>query len=409
MKEPHAQPLKDQPLRVLELIARLNIGGPAVVVLDLAAGLDQRRFRVEVAAGRVGPGEAQMDFWAEARGIKWTHVPGLSPELGAGNATALVFIRRLLCQRTPDVLHTHTAKAGTLGRLAALGLGPDRPRKIHTFHGHIFSGYFSPLKSRMFLTVERALARVTDRVVVLSQEQAEEIGRTYRVCPPHKIVVIPIGLDLKPFQKATAGRLREKLGIDPETFLIGFIGRLTAIKDPLLLLHALAGLQGMLKRPTALMMVGEGELSGRFEAEAERLGLADRVHRLGWQKSMAEVYAALDVLALTSRNEGLPLVLIEALAAGRPVVATNVGGVPSLLGLRRAPTAADFAVGERGLVFNAGDLAGLLKALMWLGENKSQAADLAAAGRRYVNRCHEQERFLQAHAELYEAVSGRGR
>ncbi|MBW1714121.1 MAG: glycosyltransferase [Deltaproteobacteria bacterium] len=378
------------PVKVLELIARLNIGGPAVLVIDLAAGLTGRDFEVKLAAGRVGPGEAQMDFWANSR--------------GQGNLAAFKEIVRLLRQTSPHILHTHTAKAGALGRLAGMSLGRGRPRMIHTFHGHVFSGYFSPLKTRLFIFIERFLARKTDRVVVLSEEQAEEICRLYRICGRDKISVIPVGLDLEPFQAARPGGLRESLGIGPDVFLIGFIGRLTKIKDPLTLLRALVRVSGQTEQPVGLVIVGQGELEREVRAEAGRLGLKD-VHFLGWQEGAAEIYPDLDLLALTSVNEGLPLVLIEALAAGRPVVSTPVGGVPELLGLTDRPGPGRFAQAQRGLFFQTGDISGLTQAIKWAITHYKAALELAQAGQDYVASRHSREGFLQAHAELYRSLA----
>jgi len=395
-----------RPVRVLELIARLNIGGPAVLVIDLAAGLDPARFQVSLAAGRVGPGEDQMDFWAEARKIQWHQVPGLSPELGSGNLIAFRAISRLLARERPDVLHTHTAKAGALGRLAALRQGAGRPRLVHTFHGHVFAGYFSPPKSRLFLAIERFLARRSDCLIVLSQEQAEDICRRYRVCSSEKVRVIPAGLDLEPFTRARPGGLRASLGLAPEVFLIGFVGRLTKVKDPLTLIRALAELKARLARPAALAIIGDGELRGPVEAEAARLGVSEAVLFLGWRQDMPQVYADLDALVLASLNEGLPLVLLEALAAGRPVVATPVGGVPSLLGLAQELAGNGFVRGARGLAFSVGRPEGLAQALTWVIAHQNEALALGLAGREYVMARHGREAFLTAHTELYRSLAG---
>ena len=214
------------------MIARLNIGGPAVLVIDLASGLDKDRFDITLAAGEVKAGEDQMDFWANNHKIDWISVPGLSPELAKGNLTAWRAVRRLVKQVKPDILHTHTAKAGTIGRLAVMGLGRQRPKVVHTFHGHVLSGYFSEWKSGLFNRIERWLAKSTDRVIVLSQEQADDICQLYRVCPPDKTRVIPNGLDFTRFLEAEPGSLRTELGLGPDQFLLGFVGRLTQIKNP---------------------------------------------------------------------------------------------------------------------------------------------------------------------------------
>ena len=392
------------PPLVVQLIARLNIGGPAVLVLDLAAGLEDQGFRVLVAAGQVGPGEAQMDFWADARNIDWTPIRGLSPALGQGNWSSLKDVSGLLSQERPAILHTHTAKAGTIGRLAGLGQRAARPKLVHTFHGHVFKGYFPPLKTRLFLLVERFLAGRTDRVVVLSREQAADICRTYRICGQDKVAVIPAGLDLEPFLKARPGGLRAGLGLGPETFLAGFVGRLTAIKDPLTLVRGVARAASGSDRPLALVLAGGGEMEAEIKAEAQRLGLT--AFFLGWREGAADLYPELDLLILPSLNEGLPLVLIEALAAACPVAATPVGGVPSLLNMGKLPGQSEFVPAERGLLFPVGDREGLARALVYALEHGPELGRMASAGQEHVLAEHSREGFLKAHADLYRSLLG---
>jgi len=392
------------PSLVIELIARLNIGGPAVLVLDLAAGLDPKEFQVLVAAGKVGPGEAQMDFWAKARNIRWTPVRGLSPALGEGNLSSLRDVFKILSRQKPRILHTHTAKAGTVGRLAALGRGPARPRLVHTFHGHVFRGYFPPLKTRLFLAVERLLARFTDRVVVLSQEQAADICRVFRICREEKVAVIPAGLDLEAFRRAGPGGLKNRLGLGAETFLVGFVGRLTAIKDPMTLLRGMAKARDRSPRPLALVLAGGGEMEAEVKAEAARLGLP--AFFLGWREGTADLYPELDLLVLSSRNEGLPLVLIEALAAARPVASTPVGGVPGLLDMGKLPDHGSFTPAQRGLLFPVGDEEGLARAVLWSLEHRPELTRMALAGQSHVLARHGREGFLRAHADLYRDLLG---
>jgi glycosyltransferase involved in cell wall biosynthesis len=393
-------------ITILELIARLNIGGPAVLVLDLAAGLPQQEFDIRVAAGKVGPGEATMDFWANARNISWTQVPGLSPELGDGNITALRALSSLLREIGPDVLHTHTAKAGSLGRAAGIkarwGARRSIPRLVHTFHGHVFKGYFSPLKTRLFLSVERFLARFTDRIIVLSEEQARDIGKVYRICPEEKIRIIPVGLEMAPFVESFGVEFRESLGISPYTFVIGSIGRLTAIKDHRTLLRGVALAARKVAPPLALVIVGQGELEEEIREEAVALGVD--IHFAGWRQGTADLLPSFDLVALTSLNEGLPLVLLEALAAGRPVVSTPVGGVPSLFSMGDAPIANGFTATERGLLFPVGDSEGLAQAILWVTAHLNQSLEMARRGQHYVIHRHNQEKYLDAHAQLYRGL-----
>lgn len=391
-------------IKVLHLIARMNIGGPAVLVCDLAAGLPRDRFEVRIGAGAVGEGETQMDFQAQAQGVYWETLEGLSPSLARGNLTGLRSIRRIINEFRPDIIHTHTAKAGALGRLGAL-IGSGKYKIIHTFHGHVFRGYFSPLKTKAFLAVEKFLARRTDAVVVLSREQADDICREFGVCNLNRIRTIPIGLDLDPFRTGEAGFLRDKLGISPNVFLVGFVGRLTGIKDPVTMIRGVAEAAAGSDRRIELVIFGQGDLEEQAREEAGRHPHF-KVHFYGWIEGTSRIYKDLDLVVLASANEGLPLVLVESLAAGTPVISTPVGGVPSLLNMGKYPDNQPFAFAERGLVFPIGDSGGLSRGIEWVITHKNEATELAELGREHVLARHSRERFIRDHISLYESLAG---
>jgi glycosyltransferase involved in cell wall biosynthesis len=228
------------------------------------------------------------------------------------------------------VVHTHTAKAGTLGRLAAILAGV--PVRVHTFHGHVLGGgYFSRWKTRLFLEIERQLARGTTRLVVLTQRQAREMSEALRVAPRAKFEVIPLGLELDRFgavdrSEQARRRARAALGIPEQAKTVGIVGRLVPIKNHEGFLQAIAADARLLG-----IVVGSGEREVDLKALAGRLGVSDRLLWLGWRRDLPEVYAALDALALPSHDEGTPVAVLEALAAGLPVVARDVGGVGEVL------------------------------------------------------------------------------
>ena len=256
------------------------------------------------------------------------HVPLVRPLRPATDVRALAAVRRLLVETGATVLHTHMAKAGTVGRLARHSLpGRNRIRTVHTFHGHVLDGYFSPAVQRAFVEVERRLAARTDALVAVSDEVRDALLEL-RIGRPGQYQVIPYGLDLGRFLavEAPSGSLRGSLGLGPEVPLVGTLGRLVAIKDHATLLAAMAHLPGV-----HLAVVGDGELRPALEAQAAGLGLAGRVHFTGWSADVPGALADLDVVVLTSRNEGTPMALIEAAAAARPVVATRVGGVAAVV------------------------------------------------------------------------------
>lgn len=316
---------------MVRIIARLNVGGPARHVLLLAEGLRARGFETTVLHGDVDVGETPLQGareLAERGGFGLQRIPGLGPQIAPlQDARALAGLVAALRRERPAIVHTHTAKAGALGRLAARIAGV--PVVVHTFHGHVLDHYFSPTGSRLVQLAERGLTRLSERLVTLSPRLRDELAHRYKVAAPEDIVVVPLGRDLAPFQAAARGALRGPLGLGDDALLIGAVGRLVPIKDLGLLVQAFAELAPAHPR-AHLVLVGDGVSRGELEAHAARLGIAARVHFLGWRDDLPPVYADLDVVALTSKNEGTPLAIVEAFASGRPVVATAVGGVPDM-------------------------------------------------------------------------------
>jgi glycosyltransferase involved in cell wall biosynthesis len=238
----------------------------------------------------------------------------------------------------PRIVHTHMAKAGLLGRVAATafnwtrGAAP-RVRVVHTYHGHVLEGYFSPLATRVFIMLERLLATRSDRLIAISPAIRRELIERYRIGAPGQYRVVPLGFDLSAFaavdgeQRAAA---RAHFGLASDVPVVSTVGRLTAIKQPRLFLETLAAL-ARTRRELVALVAGDGELRAESEAYAATLGIADRVKWLGWRRDLATIYGASDVFLLTSRNEGTPVVLIEAMASAVPGVSTDVGGVKDVI------------------------------------------------------------------------------
>jgi glycosyltransferase involved in cell wall biosynthesis len=320
------------------VIARLNVGGVAVHIAQLTAGLDSQRFSQLVVTGAEGKGEASMLPAVRARGVDPLIIPELGREIRPrDDLVALAKLVYAFRRWRPDVVETHTAKAGTLGRVAALVAGV--PVRVHVFHGHVFQGFFGPRETRVFLEIERRLARVTTAIVALSEDQREEL-LDYGVGRPEQIKVIPLGLDLGPYLEVPrlAGGLRAELGLAgvpaTEAPLVGIVSRLVPTKAHEVFLAGAARILAEL--PGAHFVVagdGEPERRAMLEAMAARPPLAGRVHFLGWRSRevLRAVYADLDLLTTTSDAEGTPVVIIEGMTAGLPVVATDVGGVRSLV------------------------------------------------------------------------------
>lgn len=321
--------------RVVRIQSRICVGGPALHSILLSEGLSYRsgaRYDTTLLSGALEPGERSMAPYAAARGVSFETIDSMrrpvSPKL---DARAVVETRRRLRSLRPTIVHTHTAKAGAVGRTAARLAGV--PIVLHTFHGHVFDGYFSPKKAQAFVAAERGLAKLSDRILAISKQQKKDLVEKYRIASEDKITVVPLGVDLDRFADVSAesrGALRTELGLTDGTPLVVAVGRIVPIKRFDLLLDAFERVLAHV--PNAhLALAGDGAPEDRQALERRAAPFADRVHFLGWRQDLDRLYADADVLALTSDNEGTPVTVIEALASGLPVVATKVGGVEDVV------------------------------------------------------------------------------
>jgi glycosyltransferase involved in cell wall biosynthesis len=408
-------------MKILRIIARLNVGGPARHVVWLTDGLRSNGYDTMLVTGVVPPGEDDMTYFAQSAGVTPHVIPQMSREISLRDALASWKIFRLMLRERPDLVHTHTAKAGTVGRVAGLlyrWLTPaaliGKPRAcrfVHTYHGHVFHSYYGPVKTKLFLTIERALARlVTDRIIVVSEQQRREIHEDFRVGTPEQYAVVPLGLDLSLFSdwQAKRSRLREELSASDDELFIGIVGRLTEIKNHAMFLRAAARVKELNRsagdqRHVRFVIIGDGSLRGTLEEQAEELRLADDVVFLGTREDPEFFYPALDVVALTSHNEGTPLTLIEAMASERPVVATAVGGVVDLLGAKLAD-GDGYTVCERGISVKSGDVEGFAQSLKRLVRDEGLRKDLSGRGREFVARNYAKERLINDISSLYEQL-----
>ncbi len=384
-----------RPIRIARVIARLNVGGPALHVSLLSANLPAEAFETRLFVGAVAPDEREMIEVLEPARIPLTRIPELGRAVRArDDAVALARLTNELRRYKPDIVHTHTAKAGALGRIA--GLICRVPRLVHTFHGHVFEGYFSPVMSRTVITVERTLARLTDTVITISPRQYEDITERFRIVPAHKARVIPLGFDLTPFLNAGVhrGRLRAELGISSDVTIVACVGRLVPIKDCALLLRAFA----LVRSRAVLVLAGDGSERRTLEALARDLGIHERVYFLGFRTSLERLLADVRVVALSSKNEGTPVALIEGLAAGCIPVATSVGGVADVLENGKYGRLVDSRAPE--------DFARALDEVLNPSSPYSSGFS-AEAGRRYVQKKYGLERLVLDHAKLYRDLLAR--
>ena len=382
-----------EPVRVLRVIARLNKGGPALHVAYLSAGLAERSYETTLVAGSLARGEGSMAYVAEERGVEVVALPDLHREISPlRDLRAAHRLASLIRKTRPHILHTHTAKAGAVGRTAALLAGTARPPiVVHTFHGHVLRGYFGPASSGFFRLLERSLASTTTALVAVSPEVRDDLV-ALGVAPVEKFTVIRLGVELAERvdpSPDTRGRARRMMGIPAERFTVGWIGRMTAVKrtgDVVLAFKRLLESGA----DTCLCLVGDGPDREATEQLAHDLGIVDRCLFLGYQDDVAPFYAAFDALVLPSANEGTPVSAIEALAGGRPVVATRVGGVPDVV-----------RDGIDGYLVEPGNVDALAERLGRLAADPELAARMGEAGRERVLDRYSVERLVDDVDDLY--------
>jgi glycosyltransferase involved in cell wall biosynthesis len=389
-------------VKILRVIARLNMGGPALHVAYLTAGLRDRGYDTTLIAGTLARGEDSMAFVAEELGIHVLRIEELGREISpVRDLLATIRLARAIRRERPQILHTHTAKAGTVGRMAALLAGSRRPPVVvHTFHGHVLRGYFGPVRSRFFLALERWLARHTTALIAVGPQVRDDLV-ALGVAPADRFTVIRLGIELeervRPSENGRA-ETRRYLGVPDERFVVGWVGRMTAVKRTDDVLEAFRCLResGV---DACLCLVGDGPDRDRLERRATELGVVRDTLFLGYQEDVSPYYAAFDALILPSANEGTPVSVIEALAAETPVVATRVGGVPDVV-----------REGEDGFLVDIGATDELAERLARLARDPNLRRRLGKSGRRRVLDRYAVARLLDDVDRLYRellATSGR--
>ena len=382
-------------IKVLRIIARLNIGGPAIHTILLAEGLDRSRFETILLTGTAEKNEGDMFYLAEEKGVRPVIIPELARALNLRND--IIAFWKLFClikRERPDIIHTHTAKAGTLGRLAgmlfkvAYVLRPTsyHLKLVHTFHGHVLHSYFGRIKSVLFIWIERFLAIFTDRIIAVSESVKKDLTALKVACP-HKIVTIPLGLELEKYLNI------ENNGLGTRDYKsVGIIGRLVPVKNHKMFLNCAKKVKdtlGLAQR-IKFLIVGDGPLRQELETYAERLGIKENVNFTGWIKDLDKIYSKLDIAVLTSLNEGTPVALIEAQAAGLPCVAINVGGVANVV-----------EEGKSGFLIPGQDIERFSQALIRLLNDSALMKSMGEYGKNKVKDKFSKERLFKDIESLY--------
>ena len=384
---------------IARVIARLNIGGPAIQAIAMTEAFQKKGYRAILLTGEVPEGEGSMEYLAEERGVAPVKLGTMSRRISwRKDLSTLWQLIRIFRRERPLVVHTHTAKAGTVGRLAAIVAGV--PVRVHTFHGHVFQGYFSPAVTRLFLGIERFLARHTDCIIAISESQKRDLVHTYQVAQAERISVVPLGFDLDSFLAVNGrvGELRDLQGCKKDSFLVGWVGRLTAIKDPGLFLHCARDLARNFHE-LRFAVIGDGELRSYCEELVQAENLSARVSFTGWQQHLDRIYADLDLVVLTSLNEGTPLSLLEAMASGKAFVSTDVGGVRDLM-VGSARRQDGFEIFENGILVPR-DREVLSRAVAYLVKNPEMLRSMGESGRDFVRVRFSNQRLADDLESLY--------
>ncbi len=393
------QPIQRNNKKVLRVITRLNIGGPSIQAVSLTARLKAFGYNSLLVHGALSPGEGDMGYLLRREGVEALKLQKLQRSVNPKtDFDAACQLYRLLCDFEPDVVHTHTAKAGALGRLAArfynLTHGRRHPvRIVHTYHGHVFDGYFGKRSTAVFLGLERWLARWTDRIIAISPRIADEISKRYAIGRSDQVCSIRLGFDLAPFVRIDDNMRRasrERFVVPDGTLVVTTVGRLTEIKKHDLFLEMSKRVFSS-RQDVLFFIVGDGELRDELESIVSALGIEPVVRFLGWRQDLATIYAASDLFVLTSRNEGTPVALIEAMASGIPGISTDVGGVRDVITSPSVGSVVPFGDAEA--------LAGSVLSLLAAGTAERRAMGMRA--RDVVSKRFTMDRLVEEIADLY--------
>jgi len=366
-------------IKTIHIITRLDKGGSAENTLLTVMGLDREIYDVVLVHGlSIESNMAEDEFRAvekslmdvEKEGVRVITIPSLVRRIHLFyDLRAFFALIKILRNERPDIVHTHTSKAGILGRWAAFFVRV--PVIIHTPHGHVFWGYFGKLKTRIFILLEKISALVTDRLVMLTeQEKIDHLH--FHIAPENKFSVVHSGINLDEFSNTSVdpAAMKRRLGIPEDNLIVGTVGRLTSIKGHRYLIEAARKIAG--SRPdTTFVILGDGELLDELKNMVTRSDIEENIKFLGWRSDVAEVMSTFDIFALPSLNEGMGRVLVEAMALGRPIVASNIGGIPDLV-----------VDCENGYLVSVGDVESLAARIRKLLDDPEKREEMGECGKK---------------------------
>lgn len=386
--------------RVLRIINRLNLGGPTYNAAYLSKYLEPE-FETLLVSGMKDDAEESSEFIVKNLDLHPVYMPEMYRELNPFRDYKSYYkLRKIIEEYKPDIVHTHAAKAGAVGRLAASHSGV--PVILHTFHGHVFHSYFGPAKTRLFLEIERYLAKRTTKIITLSEIQKQELSVQFKIAPLEKFEIIPLGFDLNKFEEAKEAKrkkFRTQYNVDEDEVAIGIVGRLVPIKNHALFLKALKTISGQTQKKIRAFIIGDGEERKAIENLATELGLSFNNQNLmeknlltftSWLKDIDISNAGMDIITLTSNNEGTPVSLIEAQASGKPIVSTKVGGIGDIV-----------IEGETALLSAVGNEKAFAENLLCLVENDELRKQMSVRGSEFVRHKYSYTRLCNDMGQLY--------
>ncbi len=385
----------------MHIFNRLILGGVSAHVIYLVTLLEPN-FESTLVIGSKESHEKNADFLASENNIVPIVISSLRREINLiDDIKSYWQLRKIIRKHKPDIVHTHTSKPGTLGRLAAFH--ENVPVILHTFHGHAFHSYFGKLKTNFFIQVERYLAKISTKIIAISKTQKEELSDTYKICDSSKIEIVPLGLDLNKFIDDSGSRrieFRDKYGIETEEVAIGIIGRLVPIKNHEFLIEVIKLIQPKLNKKIRVIVVGDGHTKEALFSKLKQLNISYNYYPdsikpelftfTSWIDNMESVYPGLDIVCLTSINEGTPVSLIEAQASSKAIVTTNVGGVKDIL-----------LENISGFITEVGDSSTFSESLLKLIENEELRKQMGEKGREFVIDQFDKQRMAMSMTNLY--------
>lgn len=389
--------------RIVRIINRFNLGGPTYNVAYLTRYLAPE-FETLLIGGMKDESEASSDFILQQNGLTPTIVPEMRRSINPVNdIVAYNKIKKLIKDYKPHIVHTHAAKSGALGRMAAFAC--NVPVTVHTFHGHVFHSYFGGLQTSIYKNIERHLAKRTTALVTLSEIQKRELADIHHIAPRDKFHIVPLGFDLEKFwtdKETKRKNFRKQYCIEDNEIAIGIIGRLVPVKDHKMFLTAFKQAKALTKAKIKAFIIGDGELKEELIKYCTEIGLSFTTHTnphlsdiyfTSWIQEVDIANAGLDIIALSSLNEGTPVSLIEAQAAGKPIVSTQTGGIENVV-----------IAGETALLSPVGDTQSFANNLAQLADNKELRLKLSVKGEDFVKNRFHYSALVKNMGDLYRTL-----